>query len=119
MSRRASLPDSAGAARRSPRDRPPALPSGLDLAVACKLIEEHGADVKERTKDELRLALVTVMEQDRQPIRRRSSAPPSDEQLERWWGLVTDVELGSRERTAMTELGAAHLRVRPPLGTAR
>jgi hypothetical protein len=85
----------------------------LDLEACCSLIEEHGADVKERTKDELRVAIGIVM--DRHAGIRRTPGPPTREALARWWSLVTDAELGAGERAAIDELGSGHLRVRPPL----
>lgn len=87
--------------------------SELDLEACCILMEQHGADVKERTKDELRVALGTVM--DKHAGVHRPPGPPSAELLARWWGLVTDTELGAGERAAIAALGGGKLRVRPPL----
>ena len=82
--------------------------------ACCELIERHGADVAERTKDELRGALNTVM--DIQAGVHRKPGKPSAALLSRWWGLVTDSELGAGERAAIDELGGSHLSVRPPIG---
>ena len=88
----------------------------LDLAACCDLVERHGSDVKERTKDELRGAIGSVM--DRHAGNRRLPGPPSSELLSRWWSLVSEPAHVAAEKAAMDELGAAHLRVRPPLDAA-